>query len=163
MKINIVITILLILSPAAFAKDALPTKYQIHDFEENLKSYLLTKYENFQITELFSKHDDKKQFLKSSLGDDFIKGVVNTKSRELLFKEMSIKTESHVGIAILIYSDEKLAKSALNTIENTSYFENTKILTKYVSHNRGRKNVILYTESSADKLVLEYMSQYFEK
>ena len=163
MKINILIVTFILLSSAACAHEALSVKSPIQNFDENLKRYLFSKYEDFQITEIFSKNDGKKIFLKNSLGEDTVKGAINTESRELLFKELPIKSESHVGIAVLIYADEQAAKNALKTIENSGYFENTKILTKYISANKGNINEILYTESSADNVVLDHIEHYFEK
>jgi hypothetical protein len=163
MKINILIVTFFLLSSTTCAHEELSVKSPIQNFDENLERYLFSKYDDFQITEIFSKNDAKKIFLKKSLGESLVKGTIDLESREILFKELPIKTESHVGIAVLIYADEQAAKNALKTIENSGYFENTKILTKYISANKGNINVILYTESSADKVVLDYIEHYFER
>lgn len=163
MKINIITIVFFLLSTVACAQQVIPSAYKVIDFDEDLKSYLFTKFDDFQITEIFSKKDNKESFFRKSLGGDFVKETIKITSREILFKDLSVKSDSHVGLAILNYSNAQSAQQAIKNIEHSGYFENTKILTKYVLKNTGHQNIVLYTESAGDSLATDYIEQYFKK
>lgn len=83
--------------------------------------------------------------------------MVDIKSHDIYFKEVSATSEVHLGIACLRYETPEKAQKAIAHIEQNGFFENTKILTRYVATNVGSQNVILYTESAANKMVLDYL------
>lgn len=144
------------------AQDVSHTKADI-DIKEELKTYLLSHYDDIKISEVYSKKDDKKAYLEKSLGDAFVKDVVEFQSHDIYFKELSATSEVHLGIAYLRYETQEKAQKAIAQIEQKSFFENTKILTRYVITNIDSKNVILYTESAANKMVLDYLDVAFAR
>lgn len=131
--------------------------------KDDLKDYLLTQYDDIKISEIFSKNSDKKSYLKKTLGDLFVKSVVDIKSQDLYFKELSSVSEVHLGVAYCRYETPEKAKEAISKIEQNGFFENTKILTKYVAVNSGAVNLIVYTESSGNKTVIEYLESIPQK
>lgn len=138
------------------AQDASHAKAAV-DIKEGLKTYLLSHYDDIKISEVYSKNDNKKSYLEKSLGDALVKKVVDIQSHDIYFKELSATSEVHLGIAYLRYDTQEKAQKAMAQIEQKGFFENTKILTRYVITNIGAKNVIIYTESAANKMVLEYL------
>jgi 4-hydroxyphenylpyruvate dioxygenase-like putative hemolysin len=62
-----------------------------------------------------------------------------------------------LGVAYLTYASPDKAKKAISGVEQNGFFENTKILTKYVAVNVDAVNLIVYTESAGDKIVLSYL------
>lgn len=48
-------------------------------------------------------------------------------------------------------------------MEQKDFFENTKILTRHVIVNHDSVNVILYTESAANKTALDYLDVMSKK
>lgn len=127
------------------------------DIKEELKTYLLSHYDDIKISEVYSKSDDKKGYLQKSLGDALVKEVVDIQSHDIYFKELSATSEVHLGVAYLRYETAEKAQKAITQIEQKGFFENTKILTRYVITNVDSRNVILYTESAANKMVLDYL------
>lgn len=138
------------------AQDASHTKADV-DIKEGLKTYLLSHYDDIKISEIYSKNNDKKAYLGKSLGDAFVKEVVDIQSHDIYFKELSATTEVHLGVAYLRYETPEKAQKAMAQLEPKGFFENTKILTRYVVTNIDSQNVILYTESAANKVVLDYL------
>lgn len=138
------------------AQDASHTKAYV-DIKEGLKTYLLSHYDDIKISEVYSKNDNKKAYLEKSLGDALVKEVVDIQSHDIYFKELSATTEVHLGVAYLRYDTQEKAQKAMAQIEQKGFFENTKILTRYIITNIDAQNVILYTESAANKMVLEYL------
>jgi hypothetical protein len=135
-------------------------KSEMVDFvKSDLVTYLYSKYSDFQVTEIYSKNDNKKSFLKSSLSEGFIANVTHIASKELYFKDLAKQTASHIGIACVIYIDEASAKRASKKLDRTGYFSNTKILTKYITVNLGKENLVVYSESSADKVVSSFFNR----
>jgi len=133
------------------------------DIKEDLKIYLLTQYDDIKISEIYSKNSSKKDYLKKSLGDALSKEALDVKARDIYFKELSAKSETHLGIVYLHYSSTEQAKKAISQVQHKGFFENTKILTKYVVVNADEINLIIYTESAADKTVLHYMDSISNK
>ena len=138
------------------AQDASHTKADV-DIKEGLKTYLLSHYDDIKISEVYSKNDNRKSYLEKSLGDALVKEVINIQSHDIYFKELSATAEVHLGIAYLRYETQEKAQKAMVQIEQKGFFENTKILTRYVITNIDAQNVILYTESAANKMVLDYL------
>ena len=138
------------------AQDASHTKADV-DIKEGLKTYLLSHYDDIKISEVYSKNDNKKSYLEKSLGDALVKEVINIQSHDIYFKELSATAEVHLGVAYLRYETQEKAQKAMVQIEQKGFFENTKILTRYVITNIDAQNVILYTESAANKMVLDYL------
>lgn len=138
------------------AQDVSQTKVHV-DLKEELKTYLLSHYDDIKISEVYSKNDDKKGYLLKSLGDALIKDVVEIQSHDIYFKEVSATSEVHLGIAYLRYDTPEKAQKAIAQVEQKGFFENTKILTRYVMTNVDSQNVILYTESAANKMALDYL------
>lgn len=132
--------------------------FSVTGFENNLKGYLFSKYENFQITKIYEKDPNKRSFLEKSLGKEVVSGAGEITAQEFSFKELHEKSGTHIGIAIIKYSTAEKSKTAAKSIEKKGYFENTIILTRYLLLNRGDQNMIVYTESAADKVVLEYLA-----
>jgi hypothetical protein len=131
----------------------------INKIESELVEYLYSKYDDFQVTEIFSSKDDKHQYISSGLGNKIIDNSKYISSKELYFKNITNKYESHIGIISIEYQEEKSAKNAYLDIEKKGYFSNTKILTKYLLLNIGKENLIIYSESVADKIV----NKFFER
>jgi hypothetical protein len=131
----------------------------VNSIESVLINYLYTLYDDFQITEIYSKKDNKMTFLKSSLGENLLVDSSHTQSKELYFKGVSNQSESHIGIASIIYLNKQAAKNASENLDKNGYFRNTKILTKYIIINVGKENLIVYSESAADKQVTAFMEQ----
>ncbi|MGM8226941.1 hypothetical protein ACSV5M_10185 [Cellvibrio sp. ARAG 10.3] len=138
------------------AQDAPHTQANV-DIKEGLKAYLLSHYDDIKISEVYSKNDNKKAYLEKSLGDALVKEVVDIQSHDIYFRELSATAEVHLGIAYLRYDTQEQAQKAMAQIEQKGFFENTKILTRYIITNIDAQNVILYTESAANKMVLEYL------
>jgi hypothetical protein len=134
-----------------------PKNFLDVDIKENFKNYLLTEYDDIKISEIYSKNSNKKSYLQKSLGDSLVKEVIDVKSHDIYFKELSLKYEAHLGIAYLRYETAGNAKNAISHIEKKGFFENTKILTKYVVINVDAVNLIVYTESSANKNASAYL------
>lgn len=78
--------------------------------KDDLKDYLLTQYDDIKISEVFSKNSDKKSYLKKSLGDLLVKSVLDVKSQDLYFKELSAVSEVHLGVAYCRYETPEKAK-----------------------------------------------------
>ena len=72
-------------------------------------------------------------------------------------------SESHLGVAYCRYETPEKAKEAISKVEQKGFFENTKILTKYVVVNSGTVNLVVYTESSGNKTVIEYLDSIPQK
>ncbi len=125
--------------------------------KEDLKGYLLAQYDDIKISEIYSKSNNKKDYLKKSLGDSLLNDVLDVKANDIYFKELTAKSETHLGVAYISYEASDKAKKALSTVEQKGFFENTKILTRYVAVNIDAVNLIVYTESAADKTVLNYL------
>jgi hypothetical protein len=130
------------------------------DIKEDFKNYLLTQYNDVKISEIYSKKSNKKDYLKKSLGDLLLKEVLDVKAQDLYFKELSEKFEAHLGIAYLNYKTPDMAKKSLSSVEPKGFFENTKILTQYVATNVGAVNIIVYSESAANKTALNYLGVF---
>lgn len=133
------------------------------DIKDDLKSYLLAQYEAVKLSEIHTKNEDKLPYLRSALGDSFINNVIAVSARDLYFKEISAASEVHLGIAIVRYETSDKAKLAISKIEKKGFFENTKILTQYVAVNKDEINIVMYTESSANKVVLKYLDDELKK
>lgn len=127
------------------------------NIKKDLKSYLLSHYDDIKISEVYSKKGDKKGYLQKSLGDTLVKDVVDIQAHDLYFKELSASSEVHLGVAYLRYETPEKARAAVAQVEQKGFFENTKILTRYVVINNDAVNVILYTESAANKIALDYL------
>lgn len=125
--------------------------------KEDLKNYLLVQYDDIKISEIYSKKSNKKDYLQKSLGDSLLKEALDIKAQDIYFKELSEKSETHLGVAYLTYASPDKAKKAISGVEQNGFFENTKILTKYVAVNVDAVNLIVYTESAGDKIVLSYL------
>ncbi|MCK5232154.1 MAG: hypothetical protein KAR13_17920 [Desulfobulbaceae bacterium] len=160
MKAKILFSLLLLISVIACGSGERSAEFSVVEVKENLKSYLFSKFDDFQITEIFSKYENKKTFLEDSLGSEFTRNITTIESQELLFKELSSETDSHIGFVVITYSCDIAAQKAIGSIYPTGFFENTKILTRYVSANKDEINLVIYTESAADKQVLVYLDQY---
>ena len=159
---SLILAILLFLPILSVAKETTHGLPSISDLDNRLEEYLHTQFDFFRVSENFSKDHDKKTIIGKSLGEPFVEGVIGTTYKDLFFRDIDVKNTTHIGVVILVYSDEKLAKSAMKSIDKSGYFENTKIFTEYTSQNTGNKNVILYTESSGDKLISSFMDKYFD-
>lgn len=127
------------------------------NIKEGLKNHLLMQYDDIKISEIYSKSSNKKTYLLNALGHSLLKGATDISSNDLYFKELSEKTEAHIGAACLSYQTSAQAKKAITNIEQKGFFENTKILTQYVAINIDSVNLIVYTESSADKTALTFL------
>jgi hypothetical protein len=156
MKITFFFIALCLLVLSCNAQDAPHIKADV-DIKEGLKVYLLSHYDDIKISEIYSKNNNKKAYLEKSLGDAFIEEVVDIQSHDIYFKELSATSEVHLGVAYLRYETPEKAQKAMAQIEQKGFFENTKILTRYAITNIDAQNVILYTESAANKMVLEYL------
>jgi hypothetical protein len=133
------------------------------DIKEDLKIYLLTRYDDIKISEIYSKNSNKNGYLQKSLGNSLLKEVLDVKTHDIYFKELSAKSETHFGIVYLRYATPDKAKKSLSHVEKKGFFENTKILTQYVAVNIDEVNLIVYTESSADKTALNYLDTIANK
>lgn len=127
------------------------------DVKEDFKDYLLTQYDDIKISGIYSNNSNKKGYLQKSLGDLLLKEVIDIKAHDIYFKKLSEKSESHLGVAYLHYGTVDKAKKAISSTEKQGFFENTKILTQYVAINGGVVNIIVYTESAANKTALDYL------
>ena len=101
--------------------------------------------------------------MKKSLGDSLSREALDVKAQDIYFKELSGKAETHLGIIYLHYETTDKAKKAIAQVQQKGFFENTKILTKYVAVNADEINLIVYTESSADKTALNYLDSISNK
>lgn len=140
-----------------------PQKNAHIDIKEDLKNYLLAQFDDIKISEIYSKNDNKKGYFQKSLGDPLIKEIVDIKAHDIYFKELSAKSETHLGVVYFNYQTPEKAKLAISQIEQKGFFENTKILTKYVAINVDAVNIVVYTESSADKTALSYLDSITNK
>lgn len=131
--------------------------FSIAGFENNLQSYLSSKYENFQITKIYEKDPGKRSFLGKSLGKSVVAGADGIVAQEFNFKQLHENSGTHIGIAIITYPTDQKSKAAAKGIKKEGYFENTIILTRYLFINRGVQNLVVYTETAADKVVLDYL------
>lgn len=136
--------------------------------KEDLKSYLLSHYDNIKIAEVYSKDSDKesinkKDYLQKSLGNALLKEALGVKAQDIYFKELTATTETHLGVAYFSYETQDKAKKAIANLEPEGFFENTKILTKYVFVNIDAVNLVVYTESAGNKTVLGYLDSIAKK
>jgi hypothetical protein len=136
--------------------------------KEDLKSYLLSQYDDIKIAEVYSKDSDKersnkKSYLQKSLGDALLKEARDIKAQDIYFKELTATTETHLGVAYFYYETPDKAKKAIANLEPEGFFENTKILTKYVVVNVDAVNLVVYTESAGNKTVLGYLDSIAKK
>ncbi|PUA29009.1 MAG: hypothetical protein B0W54_11510 [Cellvibrio sp. 79] len=131
--------------------------------KDDLKDFLLARYDDIEISEIFSKKSDKTNYLKKSLGHLFVKSVLDVKSQDFYFKELSAVSAVHLGVAYCRYETPEKAREAMSRIEQKGFFENTKIATRYVAINSGVVNLIVYTESSGNKTVIEYLDSIPQK
>jgi hypothetical protein len=69
------------------------------------------------------------------------------------------QSESHIGIASVLYLKKQASKKASENLDKNSYLRNTKILTKYIIINVGAENLVVYSESAADKQVTSFMKR----
>jgi|GEM_PF-3017097 len=131
--------------------------------KEDLKNYLFTQYEDIKISEIYSKNSNKNDYLQKSLGDSLLKEALDIKAQDIYFKELSATSETHLGVVYFTYASPDKAKKALSGVEQKGFFENTKVLTKYVAVNIDTVNLIVYTESAGDKTVLSYLDSISNK
>ncbi len=132
-------------------------EYQKAEFERALHSFLFERYDDFQVTRLFSKDEDKLQSLKVGLGDSFAVGANSVDYEELYFKAVSEAYEAHIGVAIIRYPDVVMASKARSRVKPQGYFHGTKILTRYILFGDRNCTVVVYSESAKDKRVVEFM------
>ena len=104
------------------AQDVLHTKINI-DVKEEIKTYLLSHYYAIKVSEFYSKNDNKKTYLQKSLGDALVKEVVDIKSHDIYFKEVSATSEVHLGIAYLRYETSEKAQKAIAHIEQNGFLK----------------------------------------
>lgn len=140
-----------------------PQKNLDIDIKQDLKNYLLIKYDDIKISEIYRKNNNKKDFLKTSLGSSLLKEALDINTHHIYFKKLSDDAETHLGIVYLFYETPGKARNAIATIEKSGFFENTRILTKYVAVNADSVNLVVFTESSADKIALEYLDSVSSK
>ncbi|MES2675137.1 MAG: hypothetical protein V4660_12925 [Pseudomonadota bacterium] len=100
------------------------SKKTLHvDIKEDLKSYLLTQYDDIKISEIYSKNSNKKNYLQKSLGDNLLKEVLDVKSHDVYFKELSAQSETHLGIAYLRHASVDKAKAAISQVEKKVFLK----------------------------------------
>ncbi|WP_444995354.1 hypothetical protein [Aliikangiella sp. IMCC44359] len=161
---NKILFIFLLLMPLVACGNATKVKkLSVLDVKKELRDFLFSKYDDFQITEIFSKSDNKKVFLQSKLGKEFVKNTEINESSEMLFKELVSGTDSHIGVAVIEYDNATNAKRAIASIGSSGYFKNAKILTRYFVVNRDTRNLVVYTESVGDKQILTFIELYQKK
>jgi hypothetical protein len=127
-----------------------------NDFEQHVAGY----YDEYKISEIKSKSDNKKVFLEKVMGKQLLVGAKSLSYKEIQIQELSKKEVSHLGIAELIYISDEVAKKAYLKSEAKGYFSNTKILTKYVMVNDQNINVIFYSETSLDKVIKTFLEKH---
>ncbi len=86
------------------------------DLEAKLKSWALTHYDDYQLCEVFSKKDNKRQFFEKTIGSVLVAGVEQLDSRELFVKELTATVPAHIGFAVFDYKDQKAAKKAMKKL-----------------------------------------------
>ena len=151
----IFMSIILSLALSCTAEDC--KDISLNEVESNLIQSLGHSYEEFQITKLYSKKQNHLDYFKQVLTPKFSNYIAQVEKEEFFFKGITEVTDAHIGVAIFTYKSKKIAKEALSNIETNGYFRNSKILTKYYLVNCGSKNILSYTESSADKRALNYL------
>jgi len=124
-----------------------------NDFEQHVAGY----YDDYKISEIKSKSDNKKAFLEKVMGKQLLADAKNLNYKEIQVQELSKKEVSHLGIAELIYTSDELAKNAYLKYEKKGYFSNTKILTRYVMVNNQNINVVFYSETSLDEVIKTFL------
>ena len=160
MKTKILLVLLLLTPLTACGDEKVKDELSISTVKSSLKAFLYLEYNDFQIAEIFSRETNKKLFLKNKLSTDFIASVKSVESAELLFRELSSASDSHLGAVILNYSSQADAQKAKGTIEPSGFFKQSKILTRYIVVNKKTRNLVVYTESVGDELVLKFIESY---
>lgn len=115
---------------------------------------------DYRLCELYSRHENKKDFVEKTLQKDFTKNMKGIHWKEMQFREENAKSSLHLGVIVIQYESEKDAINVASKVQeiNTNYLANSKILTRYIALRDNDKVAFIYSETFIDdkiKLLLE--------
>ena len=119
-----------------------------------------------KVSEITDKADDKKAFLKKSLPGLYIQGNEKVTYKEIFVRQGKQSGHFHLGMIKLEYGNKQKARAAMEKIKQgakSSYFSNTKILTKYLLLVKDNAMLVIYSETFIDPVVRNFFKKTKQK
>lgn len=159
LKIYVIVVALLLITTPACANSTGRTL--TNEVKEKFVAHSSLYWVNFQVCEVYSKNYDKRAFIASTLGVEYISEAKTIDWKEIFIREEGASSGLHLGVVALEYPDEKIAikKHKLATSDNSKFFDNTIILTKYTALRRNNVVIFLYSETFLDDKLKSFFEQ----
>lgn len=118
-------------------------------------------WQDYEIIEVVSKVDDKRQLLDRGLSTSAFSRAVAFESKELFLHREGATARVHLGLGSFEFADEDAARAAQAAAEALAepYFEGSKVLTRFVSRRVGRRVQVAYTESVLDEGIKRFVGK----
>lgn len=154
----IVVALLLITTPACANSTG---RTLTNDVKKKFVAHSSLYWDNFQVCEVYSKNEDKRAFIARTFGGEYISEAKTIDWKEIFIREEGASSGLHLGVVALGYPDEKIATKMhkFATSDNTKFFDNTIILTKYTALRRGNVVIFLYSETFLDDKLKSFFEQ----
>lgn len=154
----IVVALLLIMTPACANSTG---RTLTNDVKKKFVAHSSLYWDNFQVCEVYSKNEDKRAFIARTLGGEYISEAKTIDWKEIFIREEGASSGLHLGVVALGYPDEKIAikMHKFATSDNSKFFDNTIILTKYTALRRGNVVIFLYSETFLDDKLKSFFEQ----
>lgn len=123
---------------------------------ENIKKQFIdissADIEDYQVCELYSKHEDKKEFVQRALNKEFTNNMKELIWKELNFREEAAKSGLHLGVVVITYMAEEDAVRVVKAVDanKQNYLANSLILTRYIALRIDNKVAFVYSETFVD-------------
>lgn len=117
-------------------------------------------WSDFRVCEHRSRVDDKRSFLRKSLGEELFPSTARIAWKELRVSEEDASSSLHLGLAAVTYQSEKEANKVHTLLKAAEqpYLRNTKILTQYKALLRGSTVLIVYSETFRHEALQRFLT-----
>lgn len=115
--------------------------------------------DDVKVTESFSRTEDRREAWRSALATDVFAGRTGFEADDIVVTDVPPTSKAHLGVLIVRYADPERPRavhSALAKLDGV--FANTEVLTRFMSIPGERCLLVLYTETSLNERVLEFLA-----